>query len=354
MGRPARGFWGCQIASLGILIVGIAGGGPSLAQAPASPYKPVFALSTAVGPAYPWGKGADDWARLVKERTAGRIVIRQFPGASATGGDPSREFAALRAGMIDLAVGSAMNWSAEVKALNLFALPFMIGDVKALDAVLRGDVGATLLRAVEEAGVVPLAWGDNEFREVSTTERAVKKPADVAGLRLRVTGSALVEEMLRALGATTARMKWPDAQNALLGGTVDGQETAPQSFVATKAHTLNQTRLTLWALAADPLLFAVSRAAWEGWSPADREIVKQAAVEAARREVDASRAATQAAVASLGREYKAAGVEVIRLSAEERAAFVGATKGVFDKWSGEIGPDLVRRAQEAIEAAKKP
>ena len=129
-----------------------------------------------------------------------------------------------------------------------------------------------------------------------------------------------------------------DAQNALLGGTVDGQETVPQSFVATKAHTLNQKHLTLWAIAAEPLIFAASRAAWERLAPGDRDIVRQAAIDAAKKEVDASRAATTAAIASLGREFRARTVEVIRPSADERAAFSAATKSVYDRWAAEIGP----------------
>ena len=257
--------------------------------APKAEYK----LSIAVGPAYAWGRGAADWAQLIKDRSGGRIVIKQFPGASATGGDPLQEFVGLRQGTIDLAVGSAMYWAGYVKSLNVFALPFLVGDSKGLDALFQGEVGAAIFRAIEDAGVVPLAWGDNEFHELSTSKRVVKKPEDVAGLRVRVTGSSVIEESMRALGATPVRLRWTDAQNALIGGTVDAQETVPQAFIATKAHTLNQKHLTLWSMAAEPLIFAVSRAAWDAWSPADRDMVRQAAIDAAKRQSELSRAMTK-------------------------------------------------------------
>jgi len=50
-------------------------------------YKPEYKLSTVVGPAFPWGKGGEIWADLVRERTKGRINIKMYPGASLVGGD---------------------------------------------------------------------------------------------------------------------------------------------------------------------------------------------------------------------------------------------------------------------------
>lgn len=314
----------------------------------AEPYKSEYKLSTAVGPAYPWGKGAEIWAQLIRERTAGRISVRQFPGASAVGGDPALEFAALRDGTIDLAVGSSLNWAPQIKALNLFALPFLVGDQGALDALLRDEVGATVLRAVEEAGVVPLAWGHNDFREISTTQRALHGPEDLAGLRVRCGGPPILEDLLVAFGAVPTRMKWLDAQKALLAGSIDGQDTTAQAFVATKSHTLGQKYMTLWRLAADPLIFAVSRAAWNTWTAEDREAVRQAAVVAASREIELARRAATTAETSITRDLKSAGVIVTRLTPDERGAFVAASRMVFEKWASEVGTDLVKRAQVAI------
>jgi TRAP-type C4-dicarboxylate transport system substrate-binding protein len=128
------------------------------------PYKPEYKLSIAAGPTYAWGRGAEIWSNLVRERTGGRINIRVYPGASATSGDSAREFAALREGAVDLAVGSSLNWADSVRPLHLFALPFLFAGPKALDVILQGEVGAELMKSVAEAGVVPLAWGDNDFR----------------------------------------------------------------------------------------------------------------------------------------------------------------------------------------------
>ena len=76
-----------------------------------SQYKAEYKLSTVVGPAFPWGKGGEIWGNLVKEKTNGRINIKMYPGVSLVQGDQTREFSAIRQGVIDMAIGSTINWS---------------------------------------------------------------------------------------------------------------------------------------------------------------------------------------------------------------------------------------------------
>ena len=68
------------------------------------------------------------------------------------GGDQTREFSAIRQGVIDLAIGSSINWSPQVKQLNLFSLPFLTPDEKSLDALIKGPVGKDLFAVLEKAG----------------------------------------------------------------------------------------------------------------------------------------------------------------------------------------------------------
>ena len=93
-------------------------------QALPAGYKAEYRMSTVVCTAFPWGKGGEIWANLVRERTQGRINIKMYPGVSLINGDQTREFTAIRQGVIDLAIGSSINWSPQVKELNLFSLPF--------------------------------------------------------------------------------------------------------------------------------------------------------------------------------------------------------------------------------------
>ena len=132
------------------------------ASAIAQNYKAEYKMSLVVGTAFPWGKGGEIWANLVRERTQGRINIKLYPGVSLVQGDQTREFSAIRQGVIDIAIGSTINWSPQVKELNLFSMPFLMPDYKAMDALTQGDVGKQIFNIIDRAGVMPLAWGEND------------------------------------------------------------------------------------------------------------------------------------------------------------------------------------------------
>ncbi|WP_019702837.1 DctP family TRAP transporter solute-binding subunit [Paracidovorax oryzae] len=323
----------------------------SAAPAAAQNYKSEYRMSLVLGTAFPWGKGGEIWANKVRERTQGRINIKLYPGVSLIQGDQTREFSALRQGVIDMAVGSTINWSPQVKALNLFSLPFLFPDYASVDAVTQGEVGKSLFQTLDKAGVVPLAWGENGYREISNSKRPIKTPADLKGLKIRVVGSPLFLDTFTALGANPTQMSWADAQPAMASGAVDGQENPVSVYMAAKLYTVAQKYVTMWGYMNDPLIFVVNKDIWNSWTPADREIVRQAAIDAGKEEIAIARKGMVDADKPLLKEIAGHGVTVTQLTPEERQAFVQATRPVFEKWKGQIGADLVNAAEKAV--AKK-
>jgi len=323
------------------------------ASAQPGKYQAEYRLSTVVGTAFPWGKGGEIWANLVRERTKGRINIKMYPGASLVAGDQTREFTAIRQGVIDLAVGSTINWSPQVKQLNLFSLAFLMPDYAAIDALTRGEVGKDMFKILEKDGVVPLAWGENGFRELTNSKHPIHTPADMKGLKFRVVGSPLFNDIFTALGANPTQMSWADAQPALASGAVDGQENPLSIFTAAKMQTIGQKNVTLWGYVADPLIFVVNKEVWASWTPEDRNIVKEAALEAGRQEIQIARKGLIAPDLSAITEVEKLGVNVVTLTPAEREQFVKATRKVYQKWSKSVGQDLVNKAEKAIAARKK-
>jgi len=321
--------------------------------APAQNYKSEYRVSTVVGPAFPWGKGAEIWIDLVRQRTQGRINMKLYPNVSLINGDQTREFSAIRQGVIDMAVGSTINWSPQVKELNLFSLPFLAQDHAGLDALTQGEVGKRTLQIIEKAGVVPLAWGENGFRELTNSKREIRTPADMKGLKFRVVGSPIFNDTFTALGANPTQMSWADAQPALASGAVEGQENPMHIFTAAKLHTMSQKFVTRWGYVADPLVYVVNRDIWNSWSPADRDIVRQAAVDAGKQEIAIARKGLSGNDLGMIKEVEALGVKVTTLTDAEKDQFKKAIKPVYDKWAKQIGSDLVKRAEAAVAARKK-
>ena len=341
-----RTFLTSAVAAASLLALGSPA---ALAQ---TAYKSEYRMSLVLGPAFPWGKGGELWANKVRERTQGRINIKLYPGVSLIQGDQTREFSALRQGVIDMAVGSTINWSPQVKQLNLFSLPFLMPDYAAIDALTQGDVGKSLFKTLDKAGVVPLAWGENGYREISNSKKPIKTPDDLKGMKIRVVGSPLFLDTFSALGANPTQMSWADAQPAMASGAVDGQENPLAIFTAAKLHSVAQKYLTLWGYIADPLIFVVNKDIWNSWTPADREIVRQAAIEAGKEEIAIARKGVVEADKPLLKQIEGLGVTVTQLSPAEREAFVKATRPVYDKWKSQVGTDLVNMAEKAIAARK--
>ncbi len=314
----------------------------------ADDYKSEYKLSIVVGTNFPWGQGAVIWSDLVRERTDGRINIKIYPGTSLVQGDQTREFTAIRQGVIDMAIGSTINWSPQVKELNIFSLPFLMPDYPAIDALTQGRVGAELFKILSKKGVVPLAWGENGYRQLSNSVREVKTPEDIKGMKLRVVGSPLYMDTFTALGANPTQMSWADAQPALASGAVDGQENPLSIYAGAKLYDVGQKYLSLWNYVADPLVFVVNKDVWNSWSKEDQEIVRQAAIDAGKQEIIIARKGVTSSDDSLLKEIESHDVTVTVLSPEQIAAFAKVTKPVFDKWAKEIGADLVKMAQEDI------
>jgi TRAP-type C4-dicarboxylate transport system substrate-binding protein len=163
-------------------------------------------------------------------------------------------------------------------------------------------------------------------------------------------GSPLFIDMFTALGANPVQMSWADAQPALSSGAIDGQENPVSIFTAAKLHTVGQKNVTMWGYMIDPLVFVANKEIWNSWTPQDREIVRQAAVDAGKQEIGLARAGLVEAGRPLLKEIEGLGVKVTLLTPAERAQFVAATRGVAAKWKTQIGAPLVDKAEKAVAA----
>jgi len=339
-------FAAVQFAALHLVALLLVAAGASAAEIGASP---VVKLSTAVGPAFALGKAGERWAKLVAERSGGKLPARFFPGASLAHNDPAREFIALRDGAADLAVGSTLAWSTQVVELNVVSLPWIAPDASALAAIAEGPVAERLLAAVERAGAVPLALSVLGHREISLFGAAPRSPAEFAGMKVRVAATPLVTDLFTSLGALPQAMAIADAHAAFRAGTLDAQEGTLATLAAARLDTFGVKHVLLWDAVAECAVFAANKAAWNGWTDETRSIVREAALQAARELPGLAQAENAVAQAALG----VRGVTVMRLTAAGRAAFAAATRGVYDKWAAVVGADLVSATEAAAKGANR-
>ena len=321
---------------------------PSLAAQDKIAQPPELKLSTALSPSFPLGNAGERWAQLVNAKAAGVYEVKQYPGAVLAQRDPGQEFAALQAGLADLAVGSALAWSAQFAPLAVYSVPWLAVEVReqqalAADATLRARIFALM----ETAGVVGLAIAPLGERVLSTAKRPVDSPAASVGLRVRVMPLRSVIDFYLALGALPQSMSFAQAQAAFVGGTLDGQDSMPTTLVATRAYASGQKFVTRWGAFTDVMVFAVRKAVWDSW-PEDRRVLVRSAAEQAAREANAL-SREEAALAQLTTE----GVTIVRLSSTQRAAMRDAAQPAIATWTTAIGADNISAARAAVESVSK-
>lgn len=316
----------------------------------AQSYKAEYKVSVVGNRPIPLSEGAFQWADLVTQRSQGRITLKVYPGSQLVGGDQTRELLAMRQGVIDMAVFSTINISPQIREMNLFSLPFLMPDHRAYDALINGPVGEDLFHVLATRDVVPVAWGENGFREISNSKREIRTPADLRGMKIRFAAGVIFKEIYEGLGANPVQMSFADLQPALSTGAVDGQENPINLFLAFRMDTLAQKHLTVWNYVADAGIFVVSKQVMESFAPADRDLVIACARDAAQAQIAASRRGITGSDRASFAELARRGVATAELTAAEKQAFARATKPVYDKWAQTVGADLVRKAEAAVRA----
>ncbi len=333
-------------------------------------YKSEYKLSVVPGPNSGWAKSAMFFADLVKEKSQGRINIKVYPAGQLMAGKQTSEFLLLRNGAIDFALASTINWSPQIKELNLPAMPFMIAAqpdrYKAMDAIMAGKSGKMMIDAVEKKGVKFIGWGENGFREMTTSKGPITSVNDLKGLKIRVVGSPIFIETFRALGANPVSMNWSEATTGFQQGVVDGQENPTNGInIPLKIWTYHKYHCD-WHYLIDPLLLCANQSVWKSFSPEDQKLLEECAKEAEKYSKALSRlgmdgGAAKAYLESINKMPEVTdayacmernGMTVSRLTPEQIKSFYDATAPVRANWVDKIGKDLVKAAEEDMAAAK--
>ncbi|MEX1352691.1 MAG: DctP family TRAP transporter solute-binding subunit [Desulfobacterales bacterium] len=324
----------------------------------AADFKKEYKMQINVGPQFYWGMGAQKFSDLVKERTNGQINIKPYWGSSLLKGAQLKSAQLVANGVIDCAMESTINISPVITEANIFSLPFFINNFENLDKMEYGETGKAIFKAMDAKGLVGLAWAENGFRQVTNSKLAIRTPADVKGLRLRVVGSPIFIDTFRQLGADPVNMNWGDAVTAFGQGVVDGQENPVGVLVPVQIWQYHKYA-TFWNYLVDPVIIYWNKQQWNQFPPDIQKAIKDSAEEAGIFEKALCRAGLDGdkslnllkdrfnhtmEVPEPVKFMESKGMTVTFLTDDERNAFIDATKPLYEKWVPKIGQALYKQA----------
>ncbi|MDP2791602.1 MAG: TRAP transporter substrate-binding protein [Rectinemataceae bacterium] len=261
-------------------------------------------------PTDPASLAMEKFAELVGKNAAANITVKTFNNSVL--GPINDMLSGMPTGITDLFYNtlSCYSWLGGAKVFNAVSAPFIWDNYSQLQAFLDSDVGqAWFEEAAAKTGVrVLAATGELPPREL-TSNKAVRSAADFVGLKVRTAESALVQQTMRKLGATPVVVPFADLYLALRQGTVDAQEN---NFITVKTSSLFEVQKYFMKTdyIRDVSAIFISENVWKQMSPAQRTIVKDAAVQACKFEAEQIAAQMNATMEFLGKNMTYIDVDV--------------------------------------------
>ncbi len=259
-----------------------------------------------LAPSHPQVQMIERIAKAVKEKTSGRIDIQIFANGQLGSGKDMME--SVSAGALQFTTDGAGALGAFLPQLTLFEAPYLWRDAAHLSKASSSPIFTKIneeLAAKRSMRMLSVTYYGK--RHLTTGNKDVKSPADMAGFKLRVPPVDVFRAMAEAWGARPTPIAFPELYLSLSQGAVDGQENPLPTIQSAKLFEV-QKFLVLTEHIITPRMVIVNEGFWKGLSEADRTTMRAAMDEAAAWQDKELLGQEASLVATL----KAAGMTVIQ------------------------------------------
>lgn len=174
------------------------------------------------------------FAAEIEKRLPGQFKFTLFPGGQL--GKEKALMANVQAGSIEM-INVASGVMKLDKKLGVFDLPWLFSDRAHVQRAMAGGLETAIRTRIEEVGGMKVVGVyENGFRHVINSQRPVKTPSDLDGLKIRISGGKFRQGVFRKMGATPQKVSWGETFTALQSGVVDGAEAATYGFYEQKHY----------------------------------------------------------------------------------------------------------------------
>lgn len=297
----------------------------------------VLKAATSVPMEHPYNQGLVEFGKMLKERTNGKYSVEIFPAAQL--GSEREVIEGIQMGTVDLTVVSTAPLAGFSDAFLVTDLPFIFTSTEHAYTVLDGEIGQSIFQKLEGTGIKGLAFWENGFRNITNSKKAIMKPEDVKGLKIRTMENQIHMDSFKQLGADPTPMAFGELFTALQQKTVDGQEN-PLPIIETSKFYEVQEHLAMTGHFYAPAPLLISQGLWDTLSAEEKEIFQKTADDGRTAE----REMIQEMDKKLVQELQNRGMQV---TTPDKAEWQKAMAPVYDKWQDKIGKDLIEQVKAA-------
>jgi C4-dicarboxylate-binding protein DctP len=301
----------------------------------------VLKFSHVVAVDTPKGQAAEFFKRRAEELTGGRVRVEVHPNSALY--KDREEIEALQLGAVQMLAPSLSKFGPlGLREFEVFDLPFLFADQRALRKVTQGPVGKALLEKLESKGIVGLGYWDNGFKSFSA-QQPLCAPADFRGLKMRIQSSVVLDAQMRALGAHPQVLAFSDVYPALRAGVVNGTENPVSNLYTQRMHEV-QSHLTVTNHGYLGYATIVNKRFWDGLPRDVRAALERAMADATEY---ANRIAQEKNEEDLAKVRASGTTQVHVATYAERLALKRALVPVHARMEERVGKDLIQAIYRA-------
>ena len=300
----------------------------------------VIKFSHVVADITPKGQAALKFKELAEKKLPGKVEVQVFPNSQLFG--DGKEMEALILGDVQIIAPSLAKFGKYTKQLQIFDLPFLFNDIKAVDRFQASPEGQKLLSSMEKKGIKGFGYLHNGMKQLSAN-KPLGAPADAKGLKFRIQASDVLEAQFKAVGANPQKIAFAEVYQSLQTGVVDGAENPWANIYSKKFHEVQSYITESNHGVLDYMVIA--NAKWWSGLPAD---VQKGLNEAMKESIAfGNKVALEEDASFRQKVIDDKKAKVLRMNADHLQQWRTAMQPVWKKFEGEIGKDLIDAALKA-------
>ena len=293
--------------------------------------------------------GIDQFKQAAEKYSQGKLLVDVHDSGKLGGQNilPQK----VQQGAVQACQLSMQNFTPFSEAFNVLDFPFIFASNDAFEKFLQNPYFMRSKLGTEPAtkGFKVLAglWANTGLRVTGISKkvkREVRLPSDLKGLKIRVTSSKVEQQAFALTPGNPVSVDWAETYQAMQQGTVDALNVGlgPLSSARIQETIGTVTRI---GMSFNAHVVVVSKRWFDALPSAVREAIERAASDAWRYEQTEQRNAND----RMWDEWKALGIKVIDLGADERKqwiAAVGHQRPEWNQWKERYGKELYDRVAE--------
>lgn len=297
----------------------------------------VIKYSHVVADSTPKGQAALQFKKLVEKKFPGKVEVQVYPNSQLF--TDGKEMEALLLGDVHILAPSLAKFGKYTKQLQVFDLPFLFNDIKAVDRFQASPEGQALLKSMESKGITGLGYIHNGMKQLSANKKLLT-PADAKGLKFRIQASDVLEAQFQAVGGNPQKLAFSEVYQALQTGVVDGTENPWANIYSQKFHEVQKYIMESNHGVLDYMVIANTK--WWNGLPADIQKGLREAMQESIRFGNKVAFEEDASFRKKVIEDKKA--QVVPMTAAQLQAWRQAMQPVWKKFESEIGTNIVNTA----------